>query len=219
MAGRLRGGNTGLKLLALLLAVLLWAIVRGEQWAEKVVSARLELRDAPEGLGIVQRPDTNVLLRIQGPKRVLDALVLDEVAVSLAGRQLREGKAMVVLSPAEVVGVPRGLEVVEVTPRSLRLQVEAVVEREVPVQARLEGSPGPGLVVQDVRCEPRVVRIVGPRSEVRGIPLVFTAPVSVQGRTQGFAARADLEPPGRQVRLVKPAPVQVIVDIARRRAG
>src|SRR5574341_681123 len=41
--------NLGLKALALGLAVVLWFVVLGEQRAERVVSARVEFRDVPQG--------------------------------------------------------------------------------------------------------------------------------------------------------------------------
>src|SRR3990170_3139941 len=78
--------NLGLKALALALAVVLWFVVLGEQRAERVVSARVEFRDVPQGLVVVSRSDGPILLKLQGPKRVLADLELDEVIVSLGAR-------------------------------------------------------------------------------------------------------------------------------------
>ncbi len=211
--------NLALKLCALAAALLLWFLVKGGQPADRMVSARVELRDVPRDLVLVSRSDGAVLLRIQGPRRLLSALALDEVAVSLAGRDLREGNNVIPLAAADVLGAPGGVEVVEVSPRSLRLQLEAIVQREVQVQPRIEGDPRPGFVVRGVQFEPRAVKIAGPRSEVRGITQAFTVPVSVAGRSQAFAARAALEPVGQQVKFVNEAPVRVSIDIGPRRSS
>src|SRR5574341_377421 len=110
--------NLGLKLFALLVALVLWALVMGEQGAERVVSARVELRDVPRDMVLVARSNAAVLLRVRGPKRRLATLDMDEVGISLAGRPLQEGTAVVPLAPADILGAPRGVEVVEVSPRS-----------------------------------------------------------------------------------------------------
>src|SRR3972149_768023 len=125
--------NLGLKALALALAVVLWFVVLGEQRAERVVSARVEFRDVPQGLVVVSRSDGPILLKLQGPKRVLADLELDEVIVSLGARELREGRALLPLAASEIRGLPRGVGVVEGSPRSLRLRLEARLEREVEV--------------------------------------------------------------------------------------
>jgi hypothetical protein len=211
--------NLGLKLFALAAALLLWLLVKGGQPADRLVSARIEFRDLPRGLVLVSRSDGAVLLKLQGPKRVLGALGLDEVAVSLAAREIREGINVVPLGPGDILGTPRGVEVVEVSPRSLRLQVEALVQREVQIQPRIEGDPRPGFVVRRIQLEPRAVRIAGPRSEIRGVAEAYTLPVSVEGRAGGFLARTTLEPIGQQVKFVNEAPVRVSIDIAPRKSG
>jgi hypothetical protein len=211
--------NVGLKLFALAAALLLWLLVKGGQPADRLVSARIDFRDLPRGLVLVSRSDGAVLLKVQGPKRVLGALELDEVAVSLSAREIREGINVVPLGPGDILGAPRGVDVVEVSPRSLRLQVEALVQREVQIQPRIEGDPRPGFVVRQVQLEPRAVKIAGPRSEVRRIAEAYTMPVSVEGRAGGFSARTALEPIGQQVKFVNEAPVRVSIDIAPRKAG
>jgi len=211
--------NLGLKALALALAVVLWFVVLGEQRAERVVSARVEFRDVPQGLVVVSRSDGPILLKLQGPKRVLADLELDEVIVSLGARELREGRALLPLAASEIRGLPRGVGVVEVSPRSLRLRLEARLEREVEVAPRLEGTPGPGYAVRRVLADPRTVRVAGPRTEVRALARAFTLPVNVDGRTQGFAARTALEPVDGQMRFVDEAPIRVSVEIGPERPG
>jgi YbbR-like protein len=211
--------NLGLKVLSLITAVILWAVVMGEQRAERVVSARLEFQDLPQGLSLAARSGGSVLLRLQGSKRLLAGVQLDEVAVSLKARDVREGNLVVPVAPADILGAPRGVEVVDISPQSFRLQLEAIVRREVQVQPRIEGAPGPGFVVRTVRFDPRAVKIEGPRSEVRAVVQAYTLPVSVEGRTRGFSARTALEPAGRQVQYVDEAPIQVSIDIGPRRSG
>ena len=211
--------NLGLKLFALLAALLLWALVMGEQGVERMVSARVEFSDLPRDLVLVARSNGTLLLRVRGPKRLLGGLAVDEVGVSLAAREVREGAFVVSLAPADVLGLPRGVEVVEISPRSLRLQAEVIVRRDVEIRPRIEGTPGPGFVVRRVRLDPGAVQIAGPRSEVGRIVRAYTLPVSVEGRTASFSARAALEPMGQQVQFVNGMPIHVSVDIGPGQSG
>ncbi len=211
--------NLGLKLLSLALAWLLWFVVMGDQRAERLVSARVEFRDVPEGLMVVPRTEGPVLLKVQGPKRLVANLELDEVTVSLAGRPLREGSNPTVLLPADIRGVPRGVEVLEVSPRSLRLRLEARLQRDVEVAPRIEGTPAEGFVVRRVQVEPRTVRVEGPRGEVRAVSRAYTLPVSVEGRMQGFATRTTLEPAEGQMRFLNDGHIRVSVEIGPGRSG
>src|ERR1044071_5639085 len=48
-----------------------------------------------------------------------------------------------------------GVRIIEITPRSLTLHLEPVVEREVPVEARFEGEPPAGFARGAVQVAPR----------------------------------------------------------------
>lgn len=211
--------NVGLKLFALVMALLLWVLVKGgEEGAERVVSARLEFQEVPLGVALVSPLEPTILLRLRGPKRKLESLDLDEVAFSLASREVREGSHVVSLAPGEVRGIPRGLELLEVSPRTLRIQAEAIVQNDVEVHPRVEGDPRLGFEVRGVWSEPRTVKIAGPRSLVRGIVQAYTLPVSVEGRSEDFSTETSLEPVGPQVRFLHQAPVRVSIEIAPHRS-
>lgn len=211
--------NLRLKVFALLMALVLWALVMGEQGAERAVSVRVEFRNMPRDLVLVSRSDGTVLLRVRGPRRLLAALKMDEVGVSLTGRPVAEGATTVSLAPGDVLGIPRGVEVVEISPRSLQLQMEAIVRRDVQILPLIEGTPGAGFVVRQIRLEPDAVQIAGPRSEVGRIQQAYTLPVSVEGRTATFSVRAALEPVGQQVQFVDEGPIRVSVDIGPRQSS
>jgi YbbR domain-containing protein len=209
--------NLGLKLMSVVLAVFLWAVVLGEQKIELTVSIPLELKDLPRNLVLVNEPTDTLHVRLRGPQTLVTTLGSREVALVGLPRTLAEGENVIPVRP-EVVRVPRGIEVVDVTPHRVRVVLDAVMEREVEVSPRVEGTPAKGFVVTRVTASPARVRLAGPRGELRRLVRVYTTPVSLEGHNASFTTRAALEPPGRQIRPLEEVPITVAVEIASRKS-
>jgi YbbR domain-containing protein len=114
-----------------------------------------------------------------------------------------------------LIRVPRGIEVVEVSPRRVRVVLEGTVEREIEISPRVEGRLPDGYVIRRVTSIPPRVRMVGPLSELQRITRVRTLPISLSGRTTSFSVRALLEPVGRRVRTEDPVSIVVDVEIGQ----
>ena len=79
------------------------------------------------------------------------------------------------------VRAPFGVEVTQVLPATLGIDLERSTRRTVPVKPALDGEPAPGYVVGRVSSEPATVDIVGPETRVKQITDATTEPVSVTG--------------------------------------
>jgi YbbR domain-containing protein len=204
--------NLGLKLFSLGLAFALWLVVAGEQRIDQALSAPLRVTKLPEGLALGNEPGGAVTVKVRGPKSVVSSLAADEVEVELDLSRLKEGEHLLPIK-ADQVRVPRGVEVQQIAPSRVRLVLEPVTEREVRVEARVEGTPAPGHYLKRARVHPDRVRVVGPRSAVARVTQVYTSAVSIDGRSRDFAAAAALEPVGHAVKLAGVETVQVSVEI------
>jgi YbbR domain-containing protein len=209
------GHNLGLKLLSLLLAILLWALVVGEQKVDVIMSAPLQL-NLPENLALVSEAPEGLEIHLRGPRTLVTTLTRRDVAPAVLPARYSEGENIIQVRP-EAIRVPRGIQVVDVTPRRIRLLLEPVIEREVEVQPRVEGRLPEGLVVRRVAATPPRVRLVGPASEIRRLTRVATMPVPLDGRHDSFSTQTALEYTGRQVRVLDDT-VTVQVDIAAKRS-
>jgi YbbR domain-containing protein len=208
--------NLGLKLLSLFLAALLWAVVLGEQKIEVTVNVPLVL-DVPPKLFLVNDPADSVEVRLRGPKTLVTSVTPREIALGGSPVALVEGENTIPIRE-ESIRVPRGIQVVDASPRRVRVVLERAVEREVEVSPRVEGRPPEGYAVRLVTANPPRVRMVGPASELARIARVRTFPISVTGQRVSFSARALLEPVGRQVRVEDSVPIIVQVDIEEKKS-
>jgi len=204
--------NFGPKLFSLALAFALWLVVAGEQREEHTVNVPLNLSSLPERMVLVNDPGEVVGVKLRGPKSLVSGLPPDEVNLNLELSRLKEGENLVAVR-VEAIQVPRGVEVVQTSPKALRIVLEPVAEREVLVAARVEGTPAAGHYLRRVLARPDRVRVVGPRSEVRQVAQIYTSAISIQGRSRDFAIWTSLEPVGKFMKVDGATAVEVSVEI------
>jgi YbbR-like protein len=209
--------NLGLKVLSVVLAVFLWAVVVGEQKVDVTMNVPLEIKGLRRNLVVVNEPTDTLEVRVRGPKTLVSTMSPAEIVMEGLTTNLSDGENLIAIRP-EMVHVPRGIEVVDVTPRRVRVVLDALVEREVEVNPRVEGSLPKGYVLKRVSSNPASVRMTGPRNDLQRLTRVYTLPINLDGHSASFTARALLEPVGRQVRVTDDTPIIVAVEIGTGRS-
>lgn len=172
--------HLGLKVLSLVLALVLWMVVSGEETVERGLRVPLELQQVPPGLELTGEIPTAVDLRVRGPSSTLGRLTAGDVVAVLDLRTAAEGRRLFPLTP-EQMRVPFGVEVAQVTPAAVALAFELSATKQVPVAPSVDGHPAPGYVVGAKTADPARVEVVGPESVVKNVAEVLTEPVSVAG--------------------------------------
>jgi YbbR domain-containing protein len=169
----------GLKFFAIVLAALLWLTVAGEHVVERSLRVPLEFRNIPEALEIVGNTPDTVDVRLRGSSAVLSRLQAGEIVALLDLSSARSGSRLFHIRNDEV-RAPFGVEVSQVVPTTLALELEKSARRKVPVVPAIEGDPAPGFVVGKWLSDPATVEIVGPDSHVRQVAEATTEPISVK---------------------------------------
>src|SRR6476469_9072123 len=158
--------HLGLKILAIALAVLLWLTVAGEHTVERSLRVPLEFRNVPPALEIVGDAPDNVDIRVRGSSALLSRLQAGEIVAVLDLASARAGSRLFHIRNDEV-RAPFGVEVTQVLPATLGIDLERSTRRTVPVKPALDGEPAAGYVIGRVSSEPATVDIVGPESRVK----------------------------------------------------
>jgi YbbR domain-containing protein len=205
--------NPGLKLVSLLLAFLLWLSINvGESGAERT----LELTFAPPKIAgdlVVTKLPTQVAVRIRGPRNFLDGVDEHRTSIRLDLTGVEPGEQWVELSREMIrPDLKARLKVVRFDPPRLRVGVERVVRRTIPVRAELAGMPALGYTVADVAVTPDKIELIGPATKVDALKEIVTEPVSVHGATATVQRDALLSWPGDHVRF-RPERVMVKVTL------
>jgi YbbR domain-containing protein len=207
--------NLGLKLLALAIALIVWfafAAQRRERISERTYRIPLSLVNIPPKMVIASPLPPSVDVRVRGPftaLRQIDPTKLEAV-IDLADAP--RGEKLYRLGP-EDINAPQEVEVISISPAEIRIVLDAMAEKTVPIVPNLVGQPAPGYEIEDVVVQPRVARVAGPASLVNPMTQVTTDPVSIENRSSTFSVPATVLPDAPGVRVKEGQIVTVTVPI------
>ncbi len=207
--------NFGTKVAAIAIACVAWYLLSGERReriSERSYRVPLSIVNVPARTMIVPPLPDAVDIRVRGaftPLRQLDPAKLEAV-VDLA--DATPGERRYPLVPADI-NVPQGIEVIAIFPGEIRLVLDIVAEKLLPVAPDITGQPAPGARVEEVVVEPRVGRIVGPAKALARLTSLRTEPIPVEGRDAPFSETTTLAPQGPGVRVQAGQAVTVHVRI------
>ena len=204
--------NPGLKIMAVLLATALWFTVAGESEVERSMRVPLEFRNRPTNLEIVGDAPTTVDVRVLGSSALLGRLEAGEVFAVLDLTATGPGSRLFPMRP-DNVRVPYGVEVLQVFPATIPLELEASLERSLPIVPAVDGDPAPGFVTGRVTVEPATIDVIGPESHVKNLASATTEPVSVAGARENVSDEVTVGVSDGAVRLTHTATATVRVDI------
>jgi YbbR domain-containing protein len=204
--------HLGLKLMAVALATLLWLIVAGDHLVERSLRVPLEYRNIPQDLELVGDPPTEVEVRLRGSSALLGRLEPRDIVAVLDLAAARPGSRMFHLRSDEV-RAPYGVDVAQVIPGTLAVDVEKSGRRTVPVVPALDGEPAPGFVIGRVTSEPPTVEVAGPESRLKQLTGATTEPVQVTGSRARIQDIVTVGITDSAVRLVQPQNASINVEI------
>jgi hypothetical protein len=114
-----------LKLVSVVFAIALWIFLVVEDKGEAVYTVPLDVRNVPPGIEVTALGAEAVAVRVQGLRHVLSRLDERELHAVLDLRGARLGDVLVRIRP-EDVSVPRGVEVLRITPAQVRATLDPV---------------------------------------------------------------------------------------------
>lgn len=206
--------NLSLKILATLLAVLLWIQVASQETVQMTIAAHVEFLDMPADLEISNDypREVEVLLKTNRPSFVEN----DRLSAMIDMGDATAGAAIIHLNGTNIRG-GRGSEIISITPSRLPLLLEETRIKEVEVKAIIEGTPANGYQVSEVRTVPSKVPLSGPQSRIEQVTEAVTEPISISNLTDVVTVQVSLDLEDPQLRFGTTDRVKVIVVIEEER--
>lgn len=169
-----------IKTLALLITLGLWYAVTTQRAPASMRLHNVPLEFVlPENVEIGNDPTKVVEVTLQGSRGKLDEMNVANLVARADVTALRPGDRVARLSDSVRMDLPEDVRITEVTPRSVTLHLETVVERDVPVEARFEGELPADFKRTSVTVTPERVRVRGPESHVNAVDRAFTETISL----------------------------------------
>lgn len=210
--------NLGLKLVALLLALVVYLHVFTERPAMMVVSFPIQIDDLADSLSLSGSVPVVVQAELQGTGKQFIRLWLTEprLKVSLAGVGPGRMRRILTVDDLPLISSDR-LEVKRfVGPDTLELMIEHKLARQVAVAPRVEGTPrGDVQWTGEVLADPPWVIVRGPRHSVLALDSVRLEPVRIRGRADSVRMQVKAAELPQWCEM-EPAVVKVTVPLRRR---
>jgi len=170
--------HPGWKLAALGLAILIWIAVEGAPELVTIQPVPLLYRNLGDGYVLASSTPENVQAELRGTAVKLTASALSEVSVSLdlAG-MTGPGERTFTLSKSNFT-LPQGVSVIRTVPSQVRVVVDRMAVKEVPVKIRTS-QPPPGYRIVSQNVEPEKLRVSGPEPRVTALDSVETDLIDV----------------------------------------
>jgi len=174
--------NPGLKVVSLLLAFFIWFSINvTERDAEGTFDIPIRVRSLAAGLIVTSQPTKPVMVTVRGPRTILDGVDerRERLAVDLGNAT--PGSVPVELN-ADLIRpeLPRRLKVVRIEPSRIKIKVERLIHRRLPVKPDLAGIPPLGYT-PEASVTPPEVDVSGPASRVNDLKEIKTEPVELHG--------------------------------------
>jgi diadenylate cyclase len=200
------------KSVSFIVVCVLWVFIGGQPRAEIWMTVPLEYRNMPANMEIVGELVNRVEVGIRGPRTMISSITPDQLKAYVDLSQSIPGANHIRLTP-DNVRAPLGTEITKVVPSSVRIRLEDIGSRAVPVKAHLVGKLLRPLRLKGVVVEPPEVVLQGPAGILKKVREVFTEPVELGEVKEDTQVSVPLEILPAQLRLAPDQPSQVTVNI------
>lgn len=214
--GKISSNNLTAKILALILAAVLWIYVMNEQNPpiDSTFTVPVQIRNANTSMVVTDAPDI-ARVKLRGPRSIIAGVLTNDIQCYIDLKGLGEGRHNVKI----VTQVPGSLEIVETNPDKAAIRIESSISRQLPIEVRLTGNAAAGAVVSRVTSSQENVTFAGSRSAVESVEKVIV-PVDISGKSADFQASVPAIPVNRAGKEVEgltviPDKVQVTVAVAK----
>lgn len=209
--------NLGLKLAALLLALLVYLNVYLDRPQRMTMSFPLQVDGLADTLSLSGSVPSVVQAEMHGSGKQLLRLRVTEPPVRLSLEGIGPGRFERALTTEDLPITPsENLQVDRlVGPLTVQLTLEPRVTRLIRVAPRVEGTPAGGFVWRgEVTATPGGIDVTGPRDAVAGLDSVVLRPVRIEGRRD--TVRSPTMPEALpEWCTASPASVELVIPLVR----
>lgn len=207
--------DLGTKMISLSLALFLWIFVHIEERGRMVLRTTLQLINIPENLMVMSDLPGEIQVTVEGPKTMLSVLNPRLSPYRIDLKDVRPGITRIQVSPHNL-RIPRGIDVVEVSPSTIMIELKETQTARIPVRVKLQGSPPAGYVINNVEIVPPQVEVIAPREVFAHLRFLYTEPVSLEGVTGTKTWIVPLELGDLKIKGITTQEVEVTLEIEPR---
>ncbi|HHY39013.1 MAG TPA: hypothetical protein GX507_08835 [Clostridia bacterium] len=209
------GKDAAVKALSVLIAVVLWfqVVVEENPPIQKTFDrVSVSVENLPPGYVLVDWWPKTVRVVVKSPQRAMAGVEPGDISATVDIKDATSGQ----YTKAIEVSVPKGLEIVETVPSIATVVLDQVLEKQVPVQVKVEGLPSSEYQAGSPQVQPAQVTLKGPKGQVSLVERVIGR-LDISGARGDLSRMVRLEPvtaDGKKVDGVTVLPAEATVSLA-----
>ncbi len=208
--------NLPAKIVALVVAVILWVFVMNDQnpSIDGSFTVQLNMVNVPDGYKISKTDDV-VKIKVRGPRSLFVSATSDEFKAYIDLSNAEDGRQSIKVQTV----LPQGFELIDTQPGEVSVTLDKISRKKVKADLIVTGAPAQGTTVAKVSQSATMVEIEGPESQLNEVARVIGY-VGLAGNAEDFSLNVPLtavNADGKAVDEIKVVPqsVQVSVQLAR----
>ena len=170
--------NTTLKVISLILAIILWVFVKSKSGGEVGLVVPLEFYRVPSNLIVTNVTDEAINVRITGSVIQLQRLPTREIRARIDLSRARPGTNSFDILP-DNFNISKDLDIIQISPSSVKVELDHVIEKMVHVKPVVEGKPARGYRVSKITVEPPFITLQGAEGQLKKLKEIMTEEVNV----------------------------------------
>lgn len=169
-----------LKIIAIFFAVSLWFYVLNSEPVEIEKKIQIEFL-LPKGFAVSSQAERHLQLKLKGSKAFIGNVFTnkEKLVIDLVPYYKKFGKNFKVLYHPSQISVPFGVDILEMNPREANIQIDRLVQMELPVKIQYIGNMPYDRKFKEVSVVPQNIMVSGPIDVLRRLSRLETNPVNL----------------------------------------
>ncbi len=148
-------GHSLEKILALMIAAVIWfAFGHRVETIRRDFVIPLEYRNLASDRILVEPKPKEVTVTFSGIERAFNLFDPKELKLSLDMSEAKDGENAFLIAK-DLIKVPPSLSIINIDPDTVKLMINRMVNITVPIEIKTKGKPPAGVVIRDIKVEPR----------------------------------------------------------------
>lgn len=187
--------NWMLKLVSLCLAVMLWYFVVGEDQVDINMQVPIEIINLPQNLIISNQYKSEIDVSVRGPRSMIQDIRNRNITRPVDLSSAQPG-TIVIRNDEESIPFPRGITMQRLQPTNITLQLDQLVQKNIPIKPLTEGKPAKGYKLHQIQLDPDHLLISGPKTVLEKGHEISTYVIDLDGlnHTTTIQVHLNLEP-------------------------
>lgn len=201
--------------LAVVLAFVLWWFVNFWSYTEQSFSLPIQFKNLPADMVIIETSDTAAAFiakgKVESVKNISQSKSIKPVVY------LDDAKPGTNIFKIELIlNEPQSDLIINLMKDKVRLRIDRIATKVLPVQPVINGSPGDGYVVDDISLDRNLMTIKGPSEVLSSMEYIETKPVQIAGTLSNVSLTVYPELP-KLVTAITPEKVTVSVSLTKKK--